>query len=129
MTLQAGNGLIIGKRFFQSSRRIQYECHNVVISNAERVYLKTHGKLFFGFMANAQTSQNVQFLGNYQGHRDLNINGTYYSGVWGYYDENGREYGILGALNGTAIVDLSFLPDSLHEVAFVPGPPSLLQLS
>ncbi|MBI3112452.1 MAG: choice-of-anchor B family protein [Ignavibacteriales bacterium] len=80
--------------------------------------------LLFGFMANAQISQNVQLLGNYQGHRDLNINGTYYSGVWGYYDENGREYGILGALNGTAIVDLNFLPDSLHEVAFVPGPPA-----
>ncbi|MEX0737643.1 MAG: choice-of-anchor B family protein [Bacteroidota bacterium] len=72
--------------------------------------------------AQAQTSQNVQLLGNYQGHRDLNQQGTYYSGVWGYYDVNGREYGIIGALNGTAIVDLSFLPDSLHEVAFVPGP-------
>ncbi|HXG38746.1 MAG TPA: choice-of-anchor B family protein [Bacteroidota bacterium] len=67
-------------------------------------------------------SQNVQLLGNYQGRKERNPQGTYYSSVWGYTDVNGREYGILGTYRGTAIVDLSYLPDSLHEVAFIPGP-------
>ena len=69
-------------------------------------------------------SLNVQLLGNYQGHKERNAQGTYYSSVWGYTDVNGREYGILGCYRGTAIVDLSYLPDSLHEVAFIPGPPA-----
>lgn len=77
---------------------------------------------FFAVHVHGQTNQNVQLLGNYQGHREINSNGTYYSGVWGYYDAQGNEYAIIGALNGTAIVDLRFLPDSLHEVGFIPGP-------
>jgi choice-of-anchor B domain-containing protein len=69
-----------------------------------------------------QTSQSVQLLGNYQGHKERNPQGTYYSSVWGYYDADGREYAFLGCFRGTAIVDLTYLPDSLHEVAFIPGP-------
>jgi choice-of-anchor B domain-containing protein len=52
----------------------------------------------------------------------VNPQGTYYSSVWGYTDVNGREYAILGCYNGTAIVDLNYLPGSLPEVAFIPGP-------
>lgn len=70
----------------------------------------------------AQTSLNVQLLGNYQGHREANPNNTYYSSVWGYTDVDGREYAIIGCYRGTAVVDLSYLPDSLHEAAFIAGP-------
>ncbi len=74
----------------------------------------------FTFHGNAQTG--LQLLGNYQGHRQINPQGTYYSSVWGYTDVNGREYAILGCYSGTAIVDLSYVPGSLPEVAFIPGP-------
>ncbi|MGH2569382.1 MAG: choice-of-anchor B family protein, partial [Bacteroidota bacterium] len=69
-------------------------------------------------------SLNVQMLGNYQGHKEINPQGTYFSSVWGYTDANGREYGILGTYRGTSVVDLTYLPDSLHEAAFIPGPTS-----
>ncbi|MEX1276453.1 MAG: choice-of-anchor B family protein [Bacteroidota bacterium] len=93
-----------------------------VTNRSRRSFFPVMLALLVNYTADAQMSQNVQLLGNYQGHRELNPSNTYYSGVWGYYDVDGREYGIIGTFNGTAVVDLSFLPDSLHEVAFLPGP-------
>ena len=76
--------------------------------------------LCFSVQSYPQTG--LLLLGNYQGHRQVNAQGTYYSSVWGYTDVRGREYAILGCYDGTAIVDLNYLPDSLSEVSFIPGP-------
>ncbi len=45
------------------------------------------------------------------------------SDVWGYVDDMGREYAIVGLKNGTAIVDLNN-PANPVQIHFVPGPSS-----
>lgn len=48
------------------------------------------------------------------------LNGSYYSGCWGYVDPQGREYALMGAIGGLSIIDITNT-DSLREVAFIPG--------
>jgi choice-of-anchor B domain-containing protein len=59
-------------------------------------------------------AQNIDFLSqiNY-GRRTSNL--------WGYTDNDGKEYAIVGVYDGTSIVDLSN-PESPEELFFVPGP-------
>ena len=45
---------------------------------------------------------------------------TMLNDVWGYVDENGNEYGLVGAEKGTAIVDVT-IPSSPTEVFWEPG--------
>ena len=44
------------------------------------------------------------------------------SDVWGYTDEYGNEYAIVGYLNGTKILDVSTNPEIPVEVMDIPGP-------
>ena len=44
------------------------------------------------------------------------------SDVWGYTDEYGNEYAIVGYLNGTKILDVSTNPNNPIEVMDIPGP-------
>ena len=44
------------------------------------------------------------------------------SDVWGYTDEYGNEYAIVGYLNGTKILDVSTNPESPIEIIDIPGP-------
>ena len=44
------------------------------------------------------------------------------SDVWGYTDEFGNEYAIVGYKSGTSILDVSTNPNSPIEVANIPGP-------
>ncbi len=62
----------------------------------------------------AQGSRTVQLLGRF--HAPY----PHYAGVWGYVDPDGREYALIGAQNGTSIVDIND-PPNLVEVAFIPG--------
>src|SRR5262245_16707580 len=55
-------------------------------------------------------------------HAELDQHGTY-ANVWGYTAPNGREYALLGAYEGTAVIDITDRRGS-REVGFVPGPPS-----
>jgi|GEM_PF-2989085 len=65
----------------------------------------------------SQQSFNMQLVGQ------LRTRGTSgYSNCWGYVAPNGKEYAIVGTINGTQIVDIS--TDTLKEVAFIPGPSS-----
>ncbi|MGE0174889.1 MAG: LVIVD repeat-containing protein [Oligoflexales bacterium] len=41
-----------------------------------------------------------------------------YNDVWGYTDPNGREYALLGVVNGTSVVDITDAPN-IREVAFI----------
>ncbi len=75
-----------------------------------------------------QAQYNISFVGqlSYQQLRNSDL-----SNLWGYTDEFGNEYAIVGA-NGTSssnpggvsVVDLSD-PTDPQEIFFVPGPPSL----
>lgn len=60
-------------------------------------------------------SHNVTYLGNFRHLRD-----TRYSSIWGYTDQGGREYAILGVYDGTSIIDITDAPD-LKEVSFIPA--------
>ena len=44
-----------------------------------------------------------------------------YNDIWGYTDENGIEYALLGTWNGTHIIDISSNPSHPQEVGFIPG--------
>lgn len=49
---------------------------------------------------------------------------TMLNDVWGYVDENGNEYGLVGAEKGTAIVDVT-IPSNPTEVFWEPGMQSI----
>ena len=75
--------------------------------------------LFFAFTSitlNAQQSFNMTLLGKLDYDQGLND-------VWGYVDGVGKEYAIVGVINGTSIVDVTD-PSNLVEKAFIPGPSS-----
>lgn len=67
------------------------------------------------FIANAQV--NTQLLGQ------LDINGIHNTGlndVWGYVDEDGNEYALVGANDGTSVVDVTD-PNNPVELFWEPG--------
>ena len=47
-----------------------------------------------------------------------------YNDIWGYVDQSGTEYALLGVRSGTSIINLSD-PANPVEVAFIPGPQSV----
>ena len=63
--------------------------------------------------ARAQSSRNVTLLAHLNQHAG-------YSACWSYVHPDGREYAILGATDGTAIVNVTD-PAASYEVAFIPG--------
>lgn len=65
----------------------------------------------------AQQSYNMDLLGHLPYQNGVND-------VWGYVDNNGLEYAIVGVVNGTSFVDVS-VPSNPVEKAFIPGPTSV----
>ncbi len=63
-------------------------------------------------------SPNVPLLANFD-----NYHSTGYNDCWGYTAPDGKEYALLGILNGTSIIDISD-PTNLNEITFIPGPNS-----
>ena len=47
-----------------------------------------------------------------------------YNDIWGYTDQNGREYALLGVNTGTSVIDITD-PSNPVEAAFVTGPGSI----
>jgi choice-of-anchor B domain-containing protein len=74
---------------------------------------------FFTFFSQAQT--NIELLGhiNYQTLHEANLND-----VWGYVDEFGNEYAIVGTSEGTSIVDVTD-PINPVEVFWLAGSTSI----
>lgn len=52
----------------------------------------------------------------------LNVHSAY-SGIWGYTAPDGREYALVGASDGTSIVNITDRANP-YEAAFIPGPTS-----
>ncbi|MEM1123637.1 MAG: choice-of-anchor B family protein [Bacteroidota bacterium] len=78
--------------------------------------------IFLGFVMNwtticAQNVENINFLSQLE--YDINL-----SDIWGYTDENGREYALVGLVNGTSIVDLAD-PRNPVEISFIEGGTSI----
>jgi|GEM_PF-143530 len=63
--------------------------------------------------AHAQATQNISLVGNLTYSQDA-------SDIWGYVDNNGTEYALVGIRNGLSIVSLSN-PANPTELFFIPG--------
>lgn len=72
---------------------------------------------FLSFQIKAQLQLNTDLLGHLSYDVEL-------SDIWGYVDETGKEYALVGKNNGVSIVDVTN-PSSLREVFSVDGPSSI----
>ncbi len=74
--------------------------------------------LFFSFSGNAQQSENVVLLGNWNDTFKAPSNriGQHYNDVWGFV-QNGKEYAVIGSSEGAHIVDV----ETAKDVAFAKG--------
>ncbi len=67
-------------------------------------------------------SENINYLNNWDDGYE-NYYGSYgvanYNDIWGYTDSNGNEYALIGAWNGTHIIDIN--SSAPFEVTFIPG--------
>ena len=73
--------------------------------------------LFFGASLLAQT--NIELISNLDEYHSSG-----YNDIWGYVDQSGTEYALLGVRSGTSIINLSD-PANPVEVTFIPGPQSV----
>ncbi len=73
--------------------------------------------LFFGASLLAQT--NIELISNLNEYHSSG-----YNDIWGYVDQSGTEYALLGVRSGTSIINLSD-PANPVEVTFIPGPQSV----
>lgn len=67
-------------------------------------------------------SENVTFLDQWSSGQEnpFAVYGLHtYNDVWGYTDNNGNEFALIGAWDGTHIIDITNSP--IEEVAFIPG--------
>lgn len=71
--------------------------------------------LFFPIYISAQ--YHLSFVGHYD------YDTVHLSSLWGYTDDGGNEYALVGTAFGTSIIDLTD-PETPEELFFVPGKPS-----
>ena len=69
----------------------------------------------------AQVSSNVNLKGNWDDNSLSVQSGLSYNDIWGYTDEEFKEYGIIGSLDYTHFVDLND-PDNPTEIARIDAP-------
>jgi choice-of-anchor B domain-containing protein len=65
-----------------------------------------------------QAQTNVELVGNLDQYPSVG-----YNDIWGYVDQSGTEYALIGTKQGTSIINLSN-PANPVESAFIPGPQS-----
>lgn len=73
--------------------------------------------ILFVFSIFVTNAQNLDSLGHFD---YVNTHSTFISDVWGYVDEDGNEYALVGAVKGTSIVDVTD-PANPVEVFWHPG--------
>jgi choice-of-anchor B domain-containing protein len=73
--------------------------------------------LFIALTAHSFAQNDVEMLGQLSYNQEL-------SDIWGYVDEDGNEYALVGVYNGFSVVDVTN-PASPEEVHFIPGPQSI----
>ena len=69
------------------------------------------------FFLFAQQSFNMSLLGKYT----YDFEGYGVNDIWGYVDQEGNEYALVGLENGTSFVDVTN-PANPIEKAYIPGP-------
>lgn len=70
------------------------------------------------FSKDILASTKLEALGSFQRRTSMQ-----YNDIWGYTDQTGREYAILGGTTGVSFIDVTE-PSQLKEIAFFPGPKS-----
>ena len=65
----------------------------------------------------AQSSENLSLLGSLSYTEEL-------SDIWGYVDEEGNEFALVGVYNGFSVVDVT-VADNPVELFFIEGPNSI----
>lgn len=73
----------------------------------------------FTFLSSAQLNMNLLSNLDYQALHDAELND-----IWGYVDETGKEYALVGTTKGTSVVDISD-PENPEEVFWEPGMESI----
>ena len=76
--------------------------------------------LSLSFLIADLVDYNLELLSVIEFDNDNNNYGV--SDVWGYTDEHGNEYAIVGHKDGTAIYDVSTAPNNPIEIINIPGP-------
>ena len=66
-------------------------------------------------------SFNTELVGIWNNANDVLIGASTYNDIWGYTDSLGREYALVGAWDGTYIIDVSTNPSMPYEVGFIQG--------
>lgn len=103
---------------------------NIGINNVHFVAIGVIVQVLFLYSLAGQHDDSVTLLGHLdKKHGTIELGRpsfvTYsYSSCWGYAAEDGREYALLGVIEGTSVIDITD-PDDLEEVAFIPGPRSI----
>lgn len=72
--------------------------------------------LLYTLASNAQVSNNMTLRSNWD---PTNVPGNY-NDIWGYTDDEGREYAIIGSSQNIHIVDVTD-PDNVVEISRIPG--------
>jgi choice-of-anchor B domain-containing protein len=94
------------------------------MNNSIRLFCLLLVLTFISYRAGAQNyqSQNINLLSNWidPAVTAEPVYGIKYNGIWGWDDGNGREYAIIGATNGTYILEVTN-PSSPQLRDFVPG--------
>jgi len=80
---------------------------------------------------NSCSSDNINFIGNWNDGHDETALADFlydwgyillpYNDVWGYTDEDGKEYALIGTWDGTHIIDMSTDTGYPEEISFIPG--------
>lgn len=68
----------------------------------------------------AQVSSNVNFLGNWDDNFLPILSNLSYNDIWGYTDENFKEYGIIGSVRYTHFIDIRN-PETPREITRIAG--------
>lgn len=63
--------------------------------------------LFSGVGAFGQSAMGINFLSTWDNPSAPNNSGVFYNEIWGYADSNGREYAIMGGIDGTYFIDVT----------------------
>lgn len=70
--------------------------------------------ILFSYLFENAFAQNIDLVGHLKYNEEL-------SSIWGYTSQKGKEYALVGTVNGTSIVDIS-QPDSPKEIHYINGP-------
>ena len=103
------NDVIIGNEYYYQLKAI--DLNDVIIIETEILSGQTSLQSFNTTLLNNWNNAHENLLVDY--------GPKTYNDIWGYTDQNGYEYALIGTWDGTHIVNIS--SDPIEEVAFVPG--------